>query len=588
MGIRSFLHSLIFNKLSSFFRKVFTSEKVDPKKVDSPIPLSNRKSNFYDNSGDPAYASRKKDKSSWHKGRKSFHKENNFQESGFSDSLDKPFVRRSSSSRLEEDVNNAPRGGNFQRPRDFQGPRDFSRGGNFYKSLNRSPKGASSERLEDNVNTAPLKYIKRSEFSESSDFVEESVASEQEVVLPEGDFEDFGLEDTLLRSLKKLKIVSPTKVQVSAIPRILQGENLICISQTGSGKTLAFLLPLLQKMLRKEVQQSLILSPTRELAIQIASVLSKFGTELGFGHALVIGGMDMREQRNVLRNYPEILVATPGRLLDMIRSGLVWLKYTDFVVLDEADRMLDMGFEKDLVDILKELPPHRQTLFFTATMLPAVEKIANTYVKNFERIQIDNPTSVADSIFHYLIPVSMEKSSKFELLKEVLQLHRGKIIVFFNTIRDTKLNFEHFRKMDSSLVTCIHSEKTQDARERSIRDFRTGKRKLLFATDVAARGIDVPDVELVINYDVPNNPEDYIHRIGRTGRGGSTGIAKMFYSSKDKRLLNAIEKILKRTIQEDTNVYENASKEAFSREKEVHPPKNFNRFRRKGPQQRRY
>ena len=354
-------------------------------------------------------------------------------------------------------------------------------------------------------------------------------------------FSELDLHPDLLKKIAKNKFTNATEVQSRSIPAALAGKNIFCSSETGSGKTLSFLLPMIHKFYTNEIHQALIICPTREIAIQIEKTLKSFEDE-SLTSALVIGGTNMALQKKALKEYPKILVATPGRLLDMLNSGLIWLNYTGYVVLDEADRMLDMGFEEDLIKIHKELSGDHQTVLFSATLFPEIKKMAKRYADSYEEIIIGNPTSVAGSVEHVL--VEMPDNEKFFALKYLISRNPGKMMVFFNTIKDTsgiatQLSRQRIREMN-----CIHSKIDQPKREKIIEDFRAEHIKVLLASDIAARGIDVPNVELVINYDVPNNSEEYIHRVGRTGRAGKTGIAITFFSAKDKRKLEAIEKLI--------------------------------------------
>ena len=306
---------------------------------------------------------------------------------------------------------------------------------------------------------------------------------------------------------------------------------------------------MLECFLSGRLHQALILTPTREIAIQIQKLLERLAHPLGFHSGLVIGGTDMQGQKDSLRDYPPILVATPGRLIDMMGNGLIWLEYTQFVVLDEADRMLDMGFEQELIKIHDELPSDQQILLFTATLLASVEKVALNYAKEYEKVIIGDRMAAAKNVNHSMIRLDLHK--KYPALKKLLKENRGKIIVFFNTIRGVKEFTSKLRKDRFREVDCIHSGREQEERQQTISALKDGKKRILLATDVAARGIDIPKVELIINYDVPNNPEEYIHRIGRTGRAGHTGEAKMFVAPKDAKLLKSVEDILEKKIKED-------------------------------------
>ena len=243
-----------------------------------------------------------------------------------------------------------------------------------------------------------------------------------------------------------------------------------------------------------------------------------------------------------MRQYPKVLVATPGRLLDMLNTGLIWLNYTEYVVLDEADEMLDMGFEEDLIKIHEQLSGNHQTLLFSATLFPEIKKMAKRYAQDMTEIVIGNPTSVAKSVDH--VVVQMDKNDKLFALKHLIYRNKGKMMVFFNTIKETmRVNNQLYRHRIRK-VDCIHSKISQDGREALIVDFREGKLNVLLASDIAARGIDIPNVELVVNYDIPHNSEEYIHRVGRTGRGGKSGMAVSFLTHEDTKKLRDVERLI--------------------------------------------
>ena len=356
-------------------------------------------------------------------------------------------------------------------------------------------------------------------------------------------FLDFDLDPKLKEKLASLSFTHSTTVQEKAIPLALEGKDVVCSSETGSGKTLAFLLPMIHQFYLNDLDQALVLCPTREIAIQIHKQLLAFNEPEILSAALIIGGTNMGVQKKELANYPKIIIATPGRLLDILQSGLIWLQYTGYVVLDEADRMLDMGFEEDLVKIHKELTGKHQTLFFSATLLPEIKKMINRYTDNYEEITIGKPTTVAKSVDHILVELS--ESEKEDALLYFARQSRLKSIVFFNTINGTSNMTKVLQKKRIRGVNCIHSKLIQSARERIIQQFKDNTISTLLASDVAARGIDVPNVDMVINFDVPNNKEDYIHRVGRTGRGGHTGIAITFLSKKlESELGNALKVVV--------------------------------------------
>ena len=360
-------------------------------------------------------------------------------------------------------------------------------------------------------------------------------------------FSDLPLHPKLLEKLKANNFIDATEVQSKSIPFTLSGKNIFCSSETGSGKTLSFLIPMIHKIYSKELDQALVVCPTREIATQIQKTLQLFEDDSEeLTSALVIGGTNVEAQKKALMKYPKILVATPGRLLDMLDTGLIWLNYTGYVVLDEADRMLDMGFEEDLLRIHKQLSGEHQTILFSATLFPEIKKMAKHYASDYEEIVIGSPTSVAGTVEHVL--VEMDDKDKFFALKYFIQRNPGKMMVFFNTIRETTDITQQLRRQRISKIACIHSKIDQSDRERVIENFKTNVITALLASDVASRGIDIPNVELVINFGLPGNREEYIHRVGRTGRAGNKGVAISFYTSRDKKKLKDIEDLLEGKI----------------------------------------
>jgi len=363
-------------------------------------------------------------------------------------------------------------------------------------------------------------------------------------------FSEMGLHPKLVEKLAHLKFEHTTKVQETSIPETISGKNIFCSSETGSGKTFSFLLPMLHKFYNNEINQALIICPTREIAIQIQKNILLLAEE-DVTSALVIGGTDMTQQKKDLAKYPQILVATPGRLLDMLTTGFIWLEYTEYVVLDEADRMLDMGFEPDLIKIHEELTGKHQTVLFSATLFPQVKKIAAKYANDFKEIVIGNPTRVANTVTHLLVQLKPEE--KDEALRYLMTKSRGKMIVFFNTINATSKYSRKMSRVRGCRVDAIHSKIDQANRQSTIEEFRSNETNVLMASDVASRGIDVPNVDLVVNFDLPNNSEEYIHRVGRTGRAGQTGMAISFYTYKDKKKLEDIEKLIKGKVKRIQN-----------------------------------
>ena len=363
-------------------------------------------------------------------------------------------------------------------------------------------------------------------------------------------FSEMGLHAKLTEKLNELKFEYATKVQEISIPESLSGKNIFCSSETGSGKTLAFLLPMIHKFHNNEINQGLIICPTREIAIQVQKNLVLLAGE-DVSSTLVIGGTNMMRQKQELSKHPQVLVATPGRLVDMLSTGLIWLEYTDYVVLDEADRMLDMGFEPDLMKIHEELKGPHQTLLFSATLFPQIKKMAARYADSFKEIVIGNPTRVANSVTHVVVDLSPEE--KEAALRYLMMNTKGRMLVFFNTISETSKYSRKMSRIRGSRVSAIHSKMEQSHRQETIESFRGNSINVLMASDVASRGIDIPNVDLVINFDIPNNCEEYIHRVGRTGRGGATGRAISFYTFKDKKKLDDIEKLIKGKIKRIKN-----------------------------------
>jgi len=355
-------------------------------------------------------------------------------------------------------------------------------------------------------------------------------------------WEDLGLSEPTLELIRKAGFSHPTPIQSESIPLAIDGIDLIASAQTGTGKTASFVLPMVEKFAGKEGTFGLILAPTREIAQQIRETLELFAAPRGLRSAVLIGGIDMRLDAQALQSYPQIIVATPGRLCDHLDRGNVWLDFIQMVVLDEADRMLDMGFAAQLQRIMDDLPSDRQTMIFSATFPPSVENLARKVLFEPERIAIGKPTVANASIEQRFVSVS-EESKQREFLRLIRQ-EPGSIIVFMRS-KDSATRL--WRWLHSGGVydaTFIHSDRTQADRELALKEFKEGKYRILIATDVAARGIHVDNVAHVINYDLPIEAEDYIHRIGRTGRQGATGVATTLMTPKDRRLMAAIEKLL--------------------------------------------
>ncbi len=355
-------------------------------------------------------------------------------------------------------------------------------------------------------------------------------------------FSSFGLPEQLLRTLENMKFVTPTPIQAQAIPPALQGQDILGSAQTGTGKTAAFSIPMIVRLLSHPDSSALILTPTRELATQVVEMVGRLlGKSSGIRIALLIGGDSMSKQFEQLRAKARIVVGTPGRINDHLQRGSLTLDRTDFLVLDETDRMLDMGFGPQLERISKYLTAPRQTLLFSATLPSDILKLASKYVKNPVRIAIDPVTKPADKVKHELIQTS--ESEKYGHLVSQLDERQGSILVFVKTKRNADRLCIKLHKEEHSVDT-IHGDLRQNKRERVIQAFRNRKYRILIATDIAARGLDIPHIEHVINYDLPQSPEDFIHRIGRTARAGAAGLAVSFITPQDGAKWKAIHKLL--------------------------------------------
>ena len=356
-------------------------------------------------------------------------------------------------------------------------------------------------------------------------------------------FNDLGLSPQILETLARLKFVVPTPIQASAIPVGLKGHDLIGIAQTGTGKTLAFGLPMLHRISNSKYRgRGLIVLPTRELALQVEEALSAIGGPLRIKTAVLIGGAPIRQQRQQLQANPDIIVATPGRLIDHLQAGSVDLRTVETLVLDEADRMLDMGFLPQIKQILRAVPDERQTLLFSATMPAEIENIANNYMNEPIRIEVARAGTTAEGVTQELFVVPQEE--KNELLSEVLSVNKGSTLVFTRT-RSRAHRVARFLKSIGHSAAEIHADRTLTQRRQALDGFKSGSYRVLVATDIAARGIDVTGIELVINYDLPDNADDYVHRIGRTARAGRTGIAMTFAAPDQAKDVRDIEKLIR-------------------------------------------
>ncbi|MBO3697512.1 DEAD/DEAH box helicase [Roseivirga sp. E12] len=367
-------------------------------------------------------------------------------------------------------------------------------------------------------------------------------------------FEEYRIADGIKTSISKLGYKKPTDIQYKSIPAVLKGEDVLAIAQTGTGKTAAFAIPILHLLqerksakLRPDGIKCLVMAPTHELALQIEDVFKTLGKHTKVNTLCIHGGVDQAPQIQQLEKGVDVLVATPGRMFDLVSQGALKLSRIEILVLDEADHMLDLGFIKDIRDLMRHLPKRRQTLFFSATINPEIKKLAYSLVTNAIRIQISPKNPVAKNIEHAVAYVEMD-DKRFFLENMINNDPEKKMLVFVRT----KVRAERVKKALErvKLVSdTIHSDKLQAEREQTMRSFRKGELKVLIATDVSARGIDVPNVEYVINYDLPESSENYVHRVGRTGRGREKGQAVSFCSREEKEQLEAIEEALGKKIQ---------------------------------------
>jgi ATP-dependent RNA helicase RhlE len=365
-------------------------------------------------------------------------------------------------------------------------------------------------------------------------------------------FQSLNIIEPILKALKEEGYTTPTPIQAQAIPIVLQGTDLLGCAQTGTGKTAAFAVPILQLLRaaktndKKRKVRSLIVTPTRELAIQIGESFRAYGRHTGLTCTVIFGGVTQNPQTSVLHNGVDILIATPGRLLDLMNQGHLTLRDVEIFVLDEADRMLDMGFIHDVKKIIAALPKKRQSLFFSATMQPEIIKLASTIVHNPAKVSVTPNALTVDIIKQSVYFV--DKGNKNALLLELLKDESIKTALVFTRTKHgadkvVKILLKHNVKAEA-----IHGNKTQNARQRALSNFKAQTTRVLVATDIAARGIDVDDMEYVINFEIPNIPETYVHRIGRTGRAGAKGTAFSFCDAEEREYLRDIEKLITKKI----------------------------------------
>ncbi len=361
---------------------------------------------------------------------------------------------------------------------------------------------------------------------------------------PDVKFADYPLDEAILEDVSAAGYVTPTPIQAASIPHILEGKDVIGLAQTGTGKTAAFALPIIQRVAKKPEMAALALAPTRELAQQIAAVFNELGRTSGIRVATVVGGIPIVEDFRALEAWPNVLVATPGRLIDHLERRTVVFSDIEVLVVDEADRMYDMGFIPQINRIIMELPTHRQTLMFTATMPPEVEKITRQHMRNAVRVQVANampPARAEQNLF------LVREEDKMSLLMKLIRKSGGRVLVFARTRRKVESLARAVYKRQRD-VARLHSDRDQKARDAALAGFRDGTYRILIATDIAARGLDVADIEHVINYDFPGAAEDYVHRIGRTARIGASGIATSFVTDLDRPCLKKLERLIKSSL----------------------------------------
>jgi ATP-dependent RNA helicase RhlE len=357
-------------------------------------------------------------------------------------------------------------------------------------------------------------------------------------------FDNLGIAPKLLASLSHHKYTTPTPIQHQAIPLAIEGKDVVGIAQTGTGKTLAFGIPMIQRLAHHK-GQGLVVLPTRELALQVDETLQKIGRSLGLKTAVLIGGASMGQQIQQLRRNPHVIIATPGRLVDHMEQKTVSLKTISVVVLDEADRMFDIGFAPQIKQILSSVPAERQTMLFSATMPGEIAAMAARHMKMPLRIEVAPAGTSASKVEQEVVIVP--KDMKGQLLDKLLTDNTGSVLVFSRTKHGARKIALIIRHMGHTAVE-MHSDRSLAQRKAALAGFKSGQYRILVATDIAARGIDVTGISLVINYDLPDNPEDYVHRIGRTGRAGSSGKAISFAAPEERGDVRSIERLIRKTL----------------------------------------
>jgi len=404
-------------------------------------------------------------------------------------------------------------------------------------------------------------------------------------------FSNLGLSEKVLAAVAATGYTTPTPIQEQAIPHVLARRDVLGIAQTGTGKTAAFVLPMLTMLekgrARARMPRTLILEPTRELAAQVKESFDRYGAGQKLNVALLIGGVSFGDQDSKLTRGVDVLIATPGRLLDHTERGGLLLTGVELLVIDEADRMLDMGFIPDIERICKLVPFTRQTLFFTATMPPEIRRITETFLHNPEKVEVSRPATTAVTVTQLQVPAGREPHEKRETLRRLLRDARdlNNAIIFCNRKREVAVLYKSLQKHGFS-VGALHGDMDQSARTAALDQFRRGEIPLLVASDVAARGLDIPAVSHVFNFDVPHHADDYVHRIGRTGRAGRSGTAISIVTRLDQKSMAAIEKLIGQSIPfaeglAESDAQEHAGAELQARERSCESGKEASRGGRK-------
>lgn len=358
------------------------------------------------------------------------------------------------------------------------------------------------------------------------------------------DFNNLGIAPKLLDIVSQLRFTTPTPIQLKSIPIAIEGKDMVGVAQTGTGKTMAFGIPMIQR-LASHGGKGLVLVPTRELALQVNESLKSIGGKLGLRTAVLIGGAPKDPQLKALHQKPHLIIATPGRLIDYLQSHVLHLRDVKILVLDEADLMFDMGFIPQITEILKSVPSQRQTLLFSATMPPAIMQIIAKHMKLPVSIEVAPSGTPVENVTQEVVVINRE--DKFEQLKKTLVQYRGSVLVFARTKHGVK-NLARKLKTQGFAVAEIHSGRTLNQRSSALKGFKIGQHRILVATDIAARGLDVQNIELVLNFDLPESSEDYVHRIGRTARAGRNGQAITFASPSEILAVRKIEQLIKKTL----------------------------------------